>query len=125
MTDVNDKVSEFIEKQVNDGRQIGVQVCAYQDGEKIVDTWAGTMGPDDTRLVQADSLFCSWSTTKGVTATAIHMLADRGLIDYDARVADYWRVHSERERRDHSNTSDEPSDRPTRFTRTLLGRVHR
>lgn len=90
MTDVNDKVSEIIEKQVNDGRQIGVQVCAYQDGEKIVDTWAGTMGPDDTRLVQADSLFCSWSTTKGVTATAIHMLADRGLIDYDARVADYW-----------------------------------
>ena len=51
MTGVNDKVSEFIEKQVNDGRQIGVQVCAYQDGVKIVDTWAGTMGPDDTRPV--------------------------------------------------------------------------
>ena len=90
MTDVNDKVSEIIEKQVNDGRQIGVQVCAYQDGEKIVDTWTGNVGPEDTRLVQADSLFCSWSTTKGVTATAIHMLADRSLIDYDARVADYW-----------------------------------
>ena len=90
MTDVSDKVSELIEKQVTDGRQIGVQVCANQDGEKIVDTWAGTMGPDDPRPIQANSLFCSWSTTKGVTATAIHMLADRGLIDYDARVADYW-----------------------------------
>ena len=90
MTDVSDKVSELIEKQVTDGRQIGVQVCANQDGEKIVDTWAGTMGPDDPRPVQANSLFCCWSTTKGVTATAIHMLADRGLIDYDARVADYW-----------------------------------
>jgi CubicO group peptidase (beta-lactamase class C family) len=90
MSDVNDRVSTLIEKQVTDGRQIGVQVSAYQDGEKIVDTWAGAMGPDDPRPVQSDSLFCSWSTTKGVTATAIHMLADRGLIDYDARVADYW-----------------------------------
>lgn len=90
MTDVNDKVSELIEKQITDGRQIGVQVCAYRDGERIVDAWAGTMGPDDPRPVQADSLFCSWSTTKGVTATAIHMLADRGLIDYDAKVTDYW-----------------------------------
>jgi CubicO group peptidase (beta-lactamase class C family) len=90
MTDVGEKVSELLEKQVSDGRQIGVQVCAYQEGKKIVDTWAGTMGPDDSRPVQADSLFCCWSTNKGVAATAIHILADRGLIDYDAKVADYW-----------------------------------
>jgi len=90
MTNVNERVSELIEKQVSDGRQIGVQVCAYKDGRRIVDTWAGTMGPEDPRLVQADSLFCSWSTTKGLTALAIHMLADREIIEYDARVADYW-----------------------------------
>ena len=90
MASVNEKVSELIKQQVTDGRQIGVQVCAYQNGERIVDTWAGTMGPDDPRPVQADSLFCSWSTTKGVTSTAIHMLADRGLIDYDTKVANYW-----------------------------------
>ena len=90
MTKVNDRVSDLINKQVSDGRQIGVQVCAYMDGRRVVDTWAGNMGPADPRPVWADSLFCSWSTTKGVTATAIHMLADRGIIDYDARVADYW-----------------------------------
>ena len=27
---------------------------------------------------------------KGVAATALHILADRGLIDYDAPVARYW-----------------------------------
>jgi len=90
MTEVNDRVSDLIGKQVSDGRQMGVQVCAYLDGERVVDAWAGTMGPDDPRPVRADSLFCSWSTTKGVTATAVHMLADRGIIDYGARVADYW-----------------------------------
>jgi aarF domain-containing kinase len=87
---VNDKVRSLLEKQIADGRQIGVQVCAYKDGKIVVDTWAGKMGPDDPRPVQGDSLFCSFSTTKGVTATAIHILADRGLIEYEAPVAQYW-----------------------------------
>jgi CubicO group peptidase (beta-lactamase class C family) len=30
------------------------------------------------------------SATKGVTATAVHLLASRGLIDYDTPVATYW-----------------------------------
>ena len=32
----------------------------------------------------------SFSTTKGVASTLLHILADRGLVDYDDRVADYW-----------------------------------
>jgi CubicO group peptidase (beta-lactamase class C family) len=87
---VNEKVSSLINQQVKDGRQIGVQVCSYRYGKKIVDTWAGRMGPDDNRPVQADSLFFSWSTTKGVAATALHILADKGLIEYDVPVIQYW-----------------------------------
>lgn len=89
-TAANKAVSELIQRQVAEGRQLGVQVCVYKDGVPVVDTFAGRMGPDDTRPVQADSLFCAFSVTKGVAATAIHMLADRGLIDYDAPVAKYW-----------------------------------
>jgi len=87
---LNDEVKSLIESQISDGRQIGVQVCAYQYGEKIVDTWAGTMGPNDHRPVKQDSLFCSWSTTKGPTSTALHILADKGIIEYDAPVTKYW-----------------------------------
>jgi CubicO group peptidase (beta-lactamase class C family) len=32
----------------------------------------------------------SWSTSKGVVATAAHRLADRGLLDVDAPVGEYW-----------------------------------
>jgi CubicO group peptidase (beta-lactamase class C family) len=32
-----------------------------------------------------------FSATKGMASTVIHRLADRGLIDYDAPVAEYWR----------------------------------
>jgi CubicO group peptidase (beta-lactamase class C family) len=89
-TTVNARVLDLIERQVAEGRQIGVQVCAYRNGERIVDAWAGTMGEHDPRRVQPDTLFHSFSTTKGVAATAVHILADRGLIDYDAPVARYW-----------------------------------
>ena len=32
-----------------------------------------------------------FSATKGVASTVIHRLVDRGLIDYDTPVAEYWR----------------------------------
>jgi CubicO group peptidase (beta-lactamase class C family) len=83
-------VRDIVRRQIDRGEQIGVQVCAYKDGERIVDVCAGTMGPDDPRPVQADTLFSSFSTTKGVAATALHILANRGLIDYEAPVAQYW-----------------------------------
>jgi CubicO group peptidase (beta-lactamase class C family) len=89
-TPVSQAVFHLLEKQIDNGQQLGVQVCAYQNGETVVDTWAGSMGPDDPRPVKADTLFSSFSTTKGVAATALHILADRGLIDYDAPVAKYW-----------------------------------
>jgi CubicO group peptidase (beta-lactamase class C family) len=89
-TAVGTKVHDLLEQQIAAGQQLGVQVAAYRNGKQIVDTWAGTMGPDDARAVQADTLFNSFSTTKGVAATALHILADRGQIDYDAPVAKYW-----------------------------------
>ena len=84
------RVQELIDAQVADGRQIGVQVAAYLDGERFVEAVSGTMGPDDPRPMQHDSLSCVFSATKGIGALAIHQLADRGLLDYDEPVATYW-----------------------------------
>ena len=89
-TKVNAKVQALVERQVSEGRQIGGQVCAYKDGAVVVDLCFGQMGPGDARPVQPDSLFCSFSTTKGVAALVVHQLADKGLLDYDAPVAKYW-----------------------------------
>ncbi|MBA4181464.1 MAG: hypothetical protein C0506_12810 [Anaerolinea sp.] len=89
-TPANTAIQSLIDRQVAEGSQIGVQVCAYQDGKPVVDAWAGTMGPDDPRPVQPDSLFLSFSTTKGIGALALHMQADKGLIDFDAPVSKYW-----------------------------------
>ncbi len=88
--EANAAVQQLIDQQIASGQQIGVQVCAYVHGEKVIDVVAGTRGPNDPRPVEADSLFLSFSTTKGITALVLHQLADRGLIDYEAPVAQYW-----------------------------------
>ena len=88
--DRNSAVLELLHAQIGAGRQIGVQVAAYLHGEPIIDVGAGTLGPDDDRPVRNDSLFLSFSTTKGPSALVIHQLADRGIIEYAAPVAEYW-----------------------------------
>lgn len=94
MTRTDTALTEAIERlarqQIDEGRQLGLQVAVYRNGHQIVSVDAGQMGPQDIRPVQPDTLFSSFSTTKGVAATALHILADRGLIDYDAPVARYW-----------------------------------
>jgi CubicO group peptidase (beta-lactamase class C family) len=56
----------------------------------VVDVWAGVADPRTGRAWERDSLGLSFSTSKGVAATVIHRLADRGLISYDEPVATYW-----------------------------------
>lgn len=67
----------------------GAQLCVYRHGVKVVDLWAGRDKVNDRPYGQ-DTLTIIMSCTKGATATVVHRLAERGLIDYQAPVADYW-----------------------------------
>ncbi len=71
------------------GRPGGAAVCVYHRGEVVVDCWGGTRDAEGDPWTE-DTLSLSYSTTKGVTSTLLHVLADRGLVDYDAPVAEYW-----------------------------------
>jgi CubicO group peptidase (beta-lactamase class C family) len=70
--------------------EVGVQVAAYQDGELIVDAWAGEVDPKRGTQVDGSTLFSTFSVTKAITVTALHLQAERGLVAYDAPVATYW-----------------------------------
>ncbi len=67
----------------------GAQLCVYRHGDKVVDIWAGRDKINDRPYGQ-DAITVIMSCTKGATATVVHRLAERGLIDYEARVTDYW-----------------------------------
>ena len=64
-------------------------MCVYHKGEKVVDAWGGSRDAAGSPWLE-DTLSMSFSTTKGVASTLLHVYADRGLIDYDAPVSEYW-----------------------------------
>lgn len=86
----NARVKAAIDAAIHDGKEIGVQVAAYHRGTLAIDTWSGLADRETGRPVDGDTLFNVYSVTKAVAATALHVQADRGLIDYDAPVARYW-----------------------------------
>lgn len=67
----------------------GAALCIYHRGERVLDIWGGTRDRDGTPW-SADTLALSFSTTKGIVATLLHILASRGQVDYDKPVAHYW-----------------------------------
>ena len=71
-------------------REVGGAVHVIVDGAVMVDLWGGSADAAGKRPWQADTLVNVWSTTKGWLALAMHMLADRGLLDFDAPLARYW-----------------------------------
>ncbi len=89
-TDVQAAVQRLLDDLVHSGIERGLQVAAYHDGARVVDAWAGSADPDAGREVDGETLFTIFSCSKGVTATAIHLLAERGLFDYDDPIATYW-----------------------------------
>lgn len=87
---LNDQVQALIDGLVESGKEVGVQVAAYLDGALVVDAWAGHANPVVGLPVTGETLFTSWSTTKGFVATCLHILAERGLLGYDDPIAAHW-----------------------------------
>ncbi|MBV9840566.1 MAG: beta-lactamase family protein [Sphingomonadaceae bacterium] len=83
-------VEDAVRAAVESGAETGVQVVAYHHGRKVIDVCDGLADPATGRRVEPDTLFNVYSVTKAVTATALHIQAERGLVDYDAPIAGYW-----------------------------------
>ncbi len=90
MADINERVTAALEELIASGVESGLQVAAYHHGELVVDTWAGLADVESGRPVDGGTLFTSFSCTKGVTATAVHILVERGVISYDEPIAAHW-----------------------------------
>ena len=83
-------VEKALEASIASGKAIGIQVAAYKNGKLVLDAWAGLADERTGRKVDGDTLFNVFSVAKAVTATALHIQAERGLVDYDKPIAAYW-----------------------------------
>ncbi|MFJ4369546.1 serine hydrolase domain-containing protein [Streptomyces chartreusis] len=68
----------------------GAALAVYRDGRKVVDLWAGTKDVDGTEPWQRGTAQVVRSATKGVAAAVLLALWQRGRLDLDAPVAEYW-----------------------------------
>jgi CubicO group peptidase (beta-lactamase class C family) len=84
------KVADTFKRNFSNGQEIGAAVAVYRDGRKVVDLWDGYRNGRTQEPWQQDTIVNVFSTTKGVAALTVAVAASRGLIDYDAKVADYW-----------------------------------
>ena len=86
----NDKVRAVLESLVQDTPEIGLQVAAYLDGKLVIDAWAGLADAAAGKPVDGDTLFMLSSTTKGVTATCMHLCVEKHGLSYDMPIVQVW-----------------------------------
>ncbi|WP_156297336.1 serine hydrolase domain-containing protein [Mycobacterium paragordonae] len=68
----------------------GGGLSVFIDGKPVVDVWTGYSDRKGKVPWTENTGAMVFSATKGLAATIIHMLVDRGLLSYDAPVAEYW-----------------------------------
>ncbi len=83
-------VRETFEENFRRRNEVGAAVCVYQDGRKVVDLWGGHKDLERTIPWQPDTIVIMNSVAKSMCALCVHMLIDRGKIEFDAPVARYW-----------------------------------
>ncbi|EUA06090.1 beta-lactamase family protein [Mycobacterium kansasii 732] len=79
------------------GMHPAIQVCLRHNGRVVLNRAIGhgwgnapTDPPDAEKVpVTTDTPFCAYSSAKAVTATVVHMLAERGHFSLDDRVCEY------------------------------------
>jgi CubicO group peptidase (beta-lactamase class C family) len=89
-SDASAKVRATLEMLVRDTPEIGLQVAAYLDGKLVVDAWAGMADEATKKPVDGDTMFMLSSTTKGVTATCMHVFVEKHKLDYDMPIVKVW-----------------------------------
>ena len=83
-------IKSAFEANFKDRAEIGASVAVSLNGEMVVDLWGGKFAENDETPWEEDTLVNVWSSTKTMTAMCVLLLADRGEIDLQGKVAHYW-----------------------------------
>jgi len=82
-----ESVKKVYEHEMQTMAEKNTQLCVYYKGERVVDLWASVT--NDTKF-SPNSIVNIFSSGKSLEAIAIASLVGRGLLDYKAKIVDYW-----------------------------------
>jgi CubicO group peptidase (beta-lactamase class C family) len=84
------RVADAFRANFDRDEELGAACAVYVDGRPVVDLWDGQADGRSGRPWGEDTVVLVFSTTKGAAALCANLLAERGQLDFDARVVDYW-----------------------------------
>ena len=88
--DLRGRIRKAIHELIDSGAETGVQVAAVHHGAVVADVAGGLADPATGCPVSPGTLFWAASTAKGMASTVVHVLAERGELGNDLRVAEVW-----------------------------------
>lgn len=83
-------VRDALHEQLASGEELGASIFVNLDGQQVVDLWGGHRDEARNTPWTADTITNVWSSTKTVSALAVLILVDRGVLDVYEPVATYW-----------------------------------
>jgi CubicO group peptidase (beta-lactamase class C family) len=83
-------VAAAFERNFAEHGEVGAAFAAQVDGVPVVDLWGGVADRRRGLAWREDTLVPVFSGSKGLVATCVLMLVERGLLELDAPVCRYW-----------------------------------
>ena len=83
-------LQQAMDEATESGAECGCQLAIFLHGKPVLSLVSGYTSADRNEKVTEQTLFPIYSCGKNVMATMVHRLVEQGIMDYDARIADYW-----------------------------------
>jgi|TARA_B110000259_G_scaffold188451_1_gene247581 CubicO group peptidase (beta-lactamase class C family) len=85
-----ERVKDAFTENFEQHGDVGAACSVYHRGKMVVDRWGGVADEATGQPWAEDGIIVVASSTKGATAICANLLAQRGELDLDAPVAQYW-----------------------------------
>jgi len=84
------EAKKIFEESINSGFELGCAITLEVEGKVVLDLWGGHANLDKTEDWKEDTIVNVFSTTKGMASICLLQLVEKGLLDLDAPVSQYW-----------------------------------
>lgn len=83
-------LADFFRENLECGLDKGASLAVTLHGEPVVDLWGGTRDYALAEPWESDTVVRVFSSSKPMVVICVLMLVDRGVLDLDAPIAQYW-----------------------------------
>ena len=80
----------IFEKSISSGFELGGSIAVEVQGKKVIDLWGGYLDHTQSKAWEENTLVNVFSTTKGIAAICLLQLIEKGLLDIEKPVCEYW-----------------------------------